>query len=134
RLAYEDRELLVERPVEAVVGGEVFLRLRRQGVRALGHGVEWAAWRGVHDQEGHERHREQGRYQPQDAGDDVLEHALPPTPRSERGMSYYLAKRAPSQGAAAEVDFVGGYGYGKGPLSVEEAFMRAALEEARRGR
>src|SRR2546425_13101439 len=85
----------------------LFRSLRRQGVRALRHGVEWAARRGVHDQEGHERHREQGRYQPQDAGDDVLEQALPPTPRSERGMSYYLAKRGPSQGAAAEVDFGG---------------------------
>ena len=31
------------------------------------------------------------------------------------------------------VDFLRGYGYGEDPLSAEETFMRAALEEARRG-
>src|SRR2546427_13159770 len=32
-----------------------------------------------------------------------------------------------------QVDFLRGYGYGWSPLSIEETFMRAALEEARRG-
>src|SRR2546429_8023469 len=77
-LAEEDGELLRQRLVEAVDLREVLLRLGRERVGAFGHGVERAAWRRVHDQERHERHREQGRYEPQGAGDDVLEHPFPP--------------------------------------------------------
>src|SRR5205814_4474595 len=78
RLAEEDQELLQQGLVEAVHGREVLLRLGRERVGALGHGIERAARRGEHDQERHERHGADGRHQPQDALDDVWEQPLPP--------------------------------------------------------
>ena len=70
-------ELLVERLVEPVGVGEVLLRLGRERVGALGHGIERAARRGVHHEEGHERHGEERWDQPEEAIDRVAEQRTP---------------------------------------------------------
>src|SRR5436190_139321 len=77
-LADEDRELLPQRLVEPVVCGEGLLALRRQWVGAFRHGIEGTARRSVHDEERHERHREQCRHQPEQPGHRVVEHLNPP--------------------------------------------------------
>ena len=76
-LGDEDPELLGERLVEAVGRGEIPLRLGGERVRPLRHRIERTPRRGVHHQEGDERHREQGRDQPQEAVDDVAEQCTP---------------------------------------------------------
>ena len=64
-LGHEDAELLVERLVQPVVGGQRPLRLGRQRIGPLRHRVHRAARRGVHHQERHERHGQDGRDEPQ---------------------------------------------------------------------
>src|SRR5262249_55537565 len=60
--------------VEAVGGGEIFLRLGREGVGALRHGIEGAARRGVHHQEGDEGHGKERRDQPEKPLEGELKH------------------------------------------------------------
>src|SRR5262249_22089040 len=66
--------LLPQRLVEAVGGREIFLRLGRERIGALGHGIEGAARRGVHHQEGDEGHREERRDQPEKPLEGEKEH------------------------------------------------------------
>src|SRR2546422_9346557 len=62
----------------------VLLRFRRQRVRTLGHRIERASGRRVHDQERHQGHGQERRREPQNTGQYVVEQPGPPVTSPSR--------------------------------------------------
>jgi hypothetical protein len=74
----EQPKLLPEGVIETILGGQVFLFGRAEGVIAT-LGFEWAAWGGVHHQKGHQCHGKKCRNEPQDTTNEIGHHTALPT-------------------------------------------------------